>query len=1686
MSASEYAALTERTINRDPGYLYHIDDVQTGINWGNPQTFRDQLFFDEMDYAPDEYIINTPGIHASFFITGSNITGSYKIAIVSKDESSFELEDYEIVDDSSLPLLDIYPGKCPRPIKACRYKYLRKFIIRDKLGNRYIFGGDDSAIEYSITQKADIAHTSTGGVINSNVWKAFATANAWMLTRIERADGEIITFEYERNGVPIVLRDIHHGEAFSSTDVPEQSSKADTYEDMNEGYKRNLNFHFLLPTYLKSIKCIHSGDELQFTTQDSQELQFDINEEDFKTYVVNLDSEYSVVGPYTYAQFQAENRYRKLVTIKGNLRDIRFTYTDNIARRLALTKIEFYNGNQKDGEYAFTYNSTSLPAYNSRQTDVWGYYNGTSYADLLGGFGSKMIERRIPDQVKMQAEILTSIVYPTGGKTEFTYESHKYSKKALPFIFSPTECASEGEAGGLRISTITDYAEDEIPQTRTFEYSKNGVSTGILCAEGLCKVEGQQSFINGYHNFTGAYTLYSETPLLPLSETDGRHVTYSFVRERFPDGSYVDYRFSNFDTSGCEDYAPAEEIGRVSGCPLYPEFTSRSLFRGLLNERSIYRSDGTPVLNEEFTYGDIGNPNRFKSVSRYSYLGELVVFAAYVSEHCGYPALMTKKETMYLDDGTQMTDSFNYSYNAISRVPVSTRQCRGSESSEVRLFYPEDRTGTIYSMMQDAGMHGVPVGEATLRNNGVIHGEEILFTDCDVVTDQGTRKILVPQKMFSSRFNSPEPITSYIASPIAYMNPAPDIYARSWDEKGNVKFIALRNGSALQHHWTQRTVMPGMRVKTADVQAEEHTLRVVNVPLKLGSSEHLSVRFKTTGQTNLSVILGADYNYAWYICVLLDGTYNYLANWAITETPDANWESILSLHGNTLNIEVPAGNHSLSIFNVSWKGIGGNAETSGGTVQCSYSEFVPVNDISTFVDLDVDTESGEGFHCEKGHTGTLTVSHPTTAGKAYALDYMIKNGSSWQYVKTSYTGGLKTIGTAGQAISNVRIYPEDSMPESFSWKKYSGMSAVIDPHGVSQSYTYDGVGRLAEVRDNGDSRINAHSYTFGRGVNVKTDIFTLADGITKRSAIDYYDGLGRIKQNIIVAGSPSGKDIVTLHEYDDMDREVKTWLPVPILQAEGTVASHDDVINAASAIYTNSGTGSLAHSLSVYESSVQSRLLKKYGPGETWRDADKSVRIVLMSNGSITSQPTYHRGFNIFWSGTALSLVRNSKTTTKATLLIEKTIDEDERIRYEFKNMHGEIVLSREISDDGSWNDTHFIYDAFGRLAAILPPKLTAQLESSTQTLWGESDISALAYLYRYDSRGNCIAKLLPGGGWTYFVYDKGDRPVFSQDAVQRTQGQWTFRLEDIFGRECVMGTSVMTLDAFMDSMVSANIYVTMPESPNYSNLFKGYELNGCELGTEVEILKVNYYDGYGFLGNGPFPAETSFESGYDSNAESEYGPRYTLSARGLATGSLVKVIGASGTTDYLWSVAYFDDRGRPVQTGELLNEGGYRKEYYAYDFVGNVTKRQTIITSPYGGANSVLQTFLYDHMGRLLSATHKVDECPAKIVSTKEYDEIGRLVMERRNGLQSLSETRSYNIRSWLTEINGSCFMERLRYENSTSPQWGGNISQMEWGQGTLQKGYLFGYNNLSQLVSATYSGSSVTGSLSERYAYD
>ena len=72
----------------------------------------------------------------------------------------------------------------------------------------------------------------------------------------------------------------------------------------------------------------------------------------------------------------------------------------------------------------------------------------------------------------------------------------------------------------------------------------------------------------------------------------------------------------------------------------------------------------------------------------------------------------------------------------------------------------------------------------------------------------------------------------------------------------------------------------------------------------------------------------------------------------------------------------------------------------------------------------------------------------------------------------------------------------------------------------------------------------------------------------------------------------------------------------------------------------------------------------------------------------------------------------------------------------------------------------------------------------------------------------------------------------------------------------------------------------------------------------------------------------------------------------------------------------------------------------------------------------------------------------------------------DNRNGLASLRETRSYNLRSWLTNIDGQQFTEALKYEESAMPQWGGNISVMQWGENAVQNAYSFMYDTHSRLI--------------------
>src|SRR5699024_5040077 len=112
-------------------------------------------------------------------------------------------------------------------------------------------------------------------------------------------------------------------------------------------------------------------------------------------------------------------------------------------------------------------------------------------------------------------------------------------------------------------------------------------------------------------------------------------------------------------------------------------------------------------------------------------------------------------------------------------------------------------------------------------------------------------------------------------------------------------------------------------------------------------------------------------------------------------------------------------------------------------------------------------------------------------------------------------------------------------------------------------------------------------------------------------------------------------------------------------------------------------------------------------------------------------------------------------------------------------------------------HDTYYVYDDYGNLTYVIPPKVN--------TADGVSDIelTELCYQYRYDNRNRLIEKQLPGKGREYIVYNKLDQPIMTQDANQKAKGEWLFTKYDAFGRVVYAGkdtSNSSTRDALQNS----------------------------------------------------------------------------------------------------------------------------------------------------------------------------------------------------------------------------------------------------------------------------------------------
>ena len=571
------------------------------------------------------------------------------------------------------------------------------------------------------------------------------------------------------------------------------------------------------------------------------------------------------------------------------------------------------------------------------------------------------------------------------------------------------------------------------------------------------------------------------------------------------------------------------------------------------------------------------------------------------------------------------------------------------------------------------------------------------------------------------------------------------------------------------------------------------------------------------------------------------------------------------------------------------------------------------------------------------------------------------------------------------------------------------------------------------------------SYNYHRVVTATSENGT---GLSKDI---YYNQHGLLEEEISHGIGPNKQDWITYTSYNSTFQISKVWLPYisktyvnskfPPPQAW---LSGKDYYSAKEYPYT----------LQTYENSPLRRPIQAFGPGSPWHTNNKAVETLQGGNGP-------EHPCRIFTSTDQRGVV-NIQTTglyPDGELSVVRTKDEDGKCQYTFTNKQGQTVMTRQTYHTDTL-DTYSVYDNYGNLRAVLPPSATVSLSIDSICTEAHQTLQKYAYLYKYDYRNRCIAKKLPGCDWLTYIYDQGDRLIFTQDGEQRKKKEFGIQFSDPFGRTVIKGTYRGNINS--TNYVNQQIYAEL--TPDSINTCYGYTLHGLSI-ENIDVTHVDYYDTYAYKSCNP-----GFTPELDYVADSLYDKRNgndseQLTFRGLLTGSMISIL---GNKQKLYSSHYYDFRKRPIQIRSKLLDNHTVVMKSTFGFTGETIDCQ----EEYDNTTILRKHFTYDHANRLkeeLQTTTGMDTIRFSYV----YDDLGRLKeTTRSNKTHSFTTRQTYNIRNWLTSISDPQFSQTLHYTDSIgTPCYNGNISAMTWCTDSITtRGYTFAYDDLNRMINALY----------------
>ncbi len=499
-------------------------------------------------------------------------------------------------------------------VEANMYKYDRlqtpEFTITTGKGYKYIFGGTLTSIEYNTTESES----------PNNV-----TISAWRLRRIESPNGNQVDFVFDS----VHQRDISVLKAYSPVI---EGVSLDSFQYQTPRYERrgsSAYYPLLKEVVVNSDTLIRLSYKANTFDENASPAfdyaGFDHGECHLMSYSPTRNL--SGISIVNRSGRQIENIQLAKTTL-GN-------YTNSRVLLKSVTGLSF-------GRYTFDYTTLFLPYNDTNDLDHWGYWNGKRTTGLITqhlnynnirteglyeqfntGFTGKD-----PDIHYARNCAMTRITYPTGGHSDIEYEQNTAGyliDRSLGSILDITRNTAGFIPGGMRVRSLTTVS-DGVSRTITYEYLNGASRTN---SSGTLMKMPRYAFSFRYVFYVASNPCYltaigySSECFQPCIAGDPE-VAYSDVRERYPDGSWIDYHFSTWDDfpdvfitdlSGTVSYEKVPvnsefRIGESGGVEDYtyirrfllPARTDYRSRRGKLDSRKEYNSNGNLVRETTNSY----------------------------------------------------------------------------------------------------------------------------------------------------------------------------------------------------------------------------------------------------------------------------------------------------------------------------------------------------------------------------------------------------------------------------------------------------------------------------------------------------------------------------------------------------------------------------------------------------------------------------------------------------------------------------------------------------------------------------------------------------------------------------------------------------------------------------------------------------------------------------------------------------------------------------------------------------------------------------------------------------------------------------------------------------------------------------------------------------------------------------